>query len=123
MEIAVDIPERLINDMLISAFEGGCNYWIDHIVLIDNKGQETGSLTDEPLDNLSRITIVEGEEGENKRHTLRISSAFYAQIKGGLTKMAAQYPRHFANALSGDHDAETADVFVQCCIFGETKYG
>jgi hypothetical protein len=31
--------------------------------------------------------------------------------------------RHYADAISQNDDATTADVFVQCCIFGGVPYG
>jgi len=37
--------------------------------------------------------------------------------------MAEKYPRHFHNFLEENDDAETGDVFIQCCLFGEIVYG
>lgn len=44
-------------------------------------------------------------------------------VRRGLQVMATECPRHFANLVNEDDDAETADVFVQCCVFGEVIYG
>jgi len=43
--------------------------------------------------------------------------------KRGLQVMAEEYPRHFADFMSENEDAETADVWLQCCLFGEVVYG
>lgn len=43
-------------------------------------------------------------------------------IQRGLEVMAKKYPHHFNN-LSENQDGITADVFVQCCVFGDTVYG
>jgi hypothetical protein len=37
--------------------------------------------------------------------------------------MAADYPRHFADLVNENDDADTGDAFVQCCVFGEVIYG
>ena len=34
-----------------------------------------------------------------------------------------QYPHHYANAITEDHDAETGDVYLQLCLFGELIFG
>ena len=44
-------------------------------------------------------------------------------ISEGLNVMATHYPRHFADFLNEAADAVTADVFLQCCLFGELIYG
>jgi hypothetical protein len=40
-----------------------------------------------------------------------------------LQAFATQEPRHFADWLAENDDAETADVFLQLCVFGKTIYG
>jgi hypothetical protein len=37
--------------------------------------------------------------------------------------MQEQYPRHFSNFISENYDAETGDVFLQCCLLGKVKFG
>jgi hypothetical protein len=44
-------------------------------------------------------------------------------ISEGLNVMATHYPRHFADFLNEAADAVTADVFLQCCLFGELICG
>lgn len=46
-----------------------------------------------------------------------------AAIRRGLAIMAKLEPKHFADFLNEQYDATTADVFVQCCVFGEVVYG
>lgn len=40
----------------------------------------------------------------------------------GLAVMAQKYPRHFSDFRNENDDALTADVFLQCALFGEVKY-
>ena len=44
-------------------------------------------------------------------------------IKKGLQIMAEKYPRHMGDFLNENDDADTGDVFLQCCLFGEAIYG
>lgn len=44
-------------------------------------------------------------------------------LKNGIQAMASLYPRHYANVGTVDEDAETADVYLQCCIFGDLIFG
>jgi len=37
--------------------------------------------------------------------------------------MASEAPRHFADFIAENDDAETADVFLQCCLFGRIVFG
>jgi hypothetical protein len=54
----------------------------------------------------------------NKQHTLDLEA-----IKKGLQIMANLYPWHFKDLITDNHDAITADVFLQCCLLGEIVYG
>lgn len=41
----------------------------------------------------------------------------------GMKLMADTQPRHFAAMLAETDDSETADVFIQLCIFKTVRYG
>ena len=41
----------------------------------------------------------------------------------GLDILAAKYPHHFGDIMSGNDDMHTADAWLQCCLFNEIKYG
>ncbi len=61
---------------------------------------------------------LEDFEDEKARYTLTLG-----KIKKGLTIMAKKYPKHFASILEENTDADTADVLLQCALFGELIYG
>ena len=48
---------------------------------------------------------------------------FPDQLHSGLRAMATKFPFNFANFIGENDDAETADVFIQCCLFGGLRYG
>lgn len=60
----------------------------------------------------------EGDDGKSIKHRLD-----RAKVMDGLQVMAAKYPRHWESFVSDNADATTGDVFIQCCLFHEIKYG
>jgi hypothetical protein len=139
MDIEITVPikidEQAVRDLLTTAFEGGSNYWYtintDETVLAKGMTykdfQEDGKHTikDSYHHPLELIPFVEGcaiciedEYEDNKACMLDRQ-----KIINGLTVMATDYPKHFADFMSDNADADTGDVFLQCCIFGECIYG
>lgn len=128
MLIKTDIPTERIADMLCSAFEGGSNYWYE--ITEFRKPRRFDFRTDKehvfrhidfPLNPGGGLTIrtLEGEEiGGQKEWFLNLRT-----IVKGLEVFSSKYPRHYGNFLAEDDDAETGDVFLQCCLFGEAIFG
>jgi hypothetical protein len=90
---------RDIDDLISTAFEQGIGYWAR--VRVDGNDW----------------ILVDNEAG-GKEHGFSRKQLFV-----GIAICATKYPKHFANWITGGHDAETADVLVQCAIFGEIVYG
>ena len=114
-----------ISNLLCSAFEGGSNYWyqIDKFIKPENLSFRTDEEQiyrhlDYPLNEGGALIIsdLEGDEDEPKRLDLNA-------VKKGLQIMAEKYPRHMGEFLNDNDDAETGDVFLQCCLFGDAIYG
>lgn len=132
-----DIQLERVSDLLCSALEGGANYWY---MITDKKAPEAWEvdsarnfstmkpeqhfLHDYPLNKGGSLTITDKEEynPENdtygKKYILDLNT-----IKRGLEAMAEKYPGHFADFMQENDDADTGDVFLQCCLFGEIIYG
>lgn len=70
---------------------------------------------DYPLNHNGEIRLMDTED--DHEHYLDLE-----KISHGLQKMALAEPKHFGDLMSGNDDGVTADVFVQCCLFGEVKY-
>lgn len=124
MRVVLDVADKVLKGLLCSAFEGGSSYWIVRIEAHYPKGAALvlDGFTEAmaaPFCVGSYTLVVERREGEHsKQHQLT-----WKKAERGLEIMAREYPRHFANVLSGEDDAETGDVFLQCCLFGEVVYG
>jgi hypothetical protein len=80
---------------------------IEHLALrmVDyplNEGGSIGIVSTEPSSNVFRLDLK--------------------SIRRGLEDLATKYPRHFADLVNEDTDAITANVLLQCCLFGELIY-
>jgi hypothetical protein len=71
---------------------------------------------DYPLNEGGALTVLTKSRNAGFRVDL-------ASIARGLSIMAANYPRHFADFLNDNADRITASVFLQCCLFGEVIHG
>lgn len=114
-----------ISSLLCSAFEGGSNYWyqIDKFIKPETMSFRTdeGQIyrhLDYPLNEGGALIISDIEDEENETKRLDMDA-----IKKGLQIMAEKYPRHMGDFLNDNDDADTGDVFLQCCLFGEAIYG
>ena len=129
VQTTIDLSAERISDTLCCAFEGGSNYWyrIEKFVRPVNfnntpKDEVEFRHLSYPLNEGGSLVIsnkpVAEEEGELKTATLNIAS-----IQKGLELMAAKYPRHFNDIVNENEDADTGDVLLQLCLWGELVYG
>lgn len=120
-----EVTLEQISNLLCSAFEGGSNYW--YIINEFIKPKELSFRTDKdqvfrhldyPLNEGGALIIgdMEDEDSEPKRLDLQA-------IQKGLQVMAKKYPKQMMDFLNDNDDAETGDIFLQCCVFGDAIYG
>lgn len=116
-----------IADLLCSAFDPmahAVSYWaeISGSVKPDKiTYPATGTVYDYmhwPLNEGGSLLIKDIEADNGETYILNLES-----IKRGLQTMTSAYPRHWADFVSDNADNTTADVFIQCCLLGEVKYG
>lgn len=132
MKVCNEVSLSRISDMLCSAFEGGSNYWYEITKFNEPPKMEFLSSPDlndgkpfphidYPLNKGGSLVIrcIEGDRINGKTHW----KLDLAAIRKGLQLMAEKSPRHYANFVNEDDDAETGDVFLQYCLFGEVIFG
>jgi hypothetical protein len=128
-ELVVLLDKRRVAHLLCTAFEGGSNYWyqIEEFIppAVANNVKHLGDgfyrHIDYPLCIGGALMVSDRRAcnpGEMK--TTRLD---WPRIREGLGVMALKHPRHFANWLAEKDDAETGDVFLQCCVLGDVVYG
>lgn len=107
-------PSRL-SDLLCTALEGGSNYWY----LISDRDNATKDLAYHEVPMAGGFLVFKDEIYEATQE-LQLN---FEKMVNGLKIMATLYPRHFKDFVNENEDAVTGDVFLQCCLFGEIKYG
>lgn len=121
------ISLQTISYLLVSAFEGGSNYWYSDLKFNKDKAPNVEKLKKDGIEFYEdcrhsywalggEMEVQEDETGDY--HVLNLET-----IKKGLEVMADKYDWHFADILEETDDATTGDVFLQCCLFGELVYG
>ena len=123
ISVEKEIPKQRIADLLITAFEGGINYWCEiHGYLPPDfldfqwDPDQLYKYVDYPLNDGGFVELFDSQE--QKTHGLNIT-----MIRSGLEVMSKKYTKHFNDFMTENEDATTGDVFIQCCVFGEVIYG
>ena len=119
MKFTAELPDEKISNLLCSAFEGGSNYWYQ---LVDWTQDHNGILDYDGMvdpEKYLKWSIKDWQDTEG----VGLYQLDYAALFKGLRIMAAKYPAHMGDAIRGEDDAETGDVFLQCCLFGDIVYG
>lgn len=124
-------PISRLVDMLCSAFEGGSNYWYMIEECHEPSRFDRRCFQDEIMKHLDYPSNPNGYliltaqcDGEPYEHNGQ--SKFRLDLpamKRGLQVMAEKYPHHYRDFAAENDDAETGDVYLQCCLFGEAVFG
>src|SRR5689334_9225033 len=133
--VNISVNCKSIIDLLISAFEGGSNYWC---WMLESKMPSDISIVPEEYrqyDHLASpwgdgfIKLCDKYEYFDNDEEIKKSSKYPNGVKvfilneesivKGLEIFATKYTNHFADWYDEDSlkwDATTADVFLQCCL-------
>ena len=112
-------------NFMVTAFEGGINYWANYYS-VQPSHSHTGGLNpyysylpviaDE--DYFVAFKDVDGDNGiKGKIYKLTKKS-----LQRGLDIIKSKYPRDYKDLKDENYDADTADILVQCSLFGEIVY-
>lgn len=110
INIKTEIEQARLTDVVYSMAEGS-GYWCKYA---GDLGYESTV-----LELLAGKTVkLEDFEDAEARYTLTLP-----KLKRGLKVMALDFPKHFLDILTENDDSDTADVLLQCSLFGEVIYG
>lgn len=123
VKATVRIPREKIENLIVTAIEGGSNYWAQ-FKFPDEWKEKYKSYAQIPFQS-GEIEVFDVETGK------LLGVLNQATLKTGLQLMAdrkdvkgKQVPaRHFKALATDSEDAETADVFLQLAVMGEIIYG
>lgn len=104
------IPADRIVSLFISACEGGSNYWCKSVTPRPKKGDPYETM-------LGGFYVVEHDPEDVKRFVS------VADIERAVRLLPTECPAAWTALLNDDTDAETADCFLQLCVFQKVVYG
>ena len=117
-----DITKDIVTDILITAFEGGSNYWIKE-VQCRNWPKEAVFASEVPANGGYLDIIVKDTDYPDEIETHQID---LASILEGIRLYCEDREIHPATLFDerhGDYDASDADGILQFACFGELVYG
>jgi hypothetical protein len=114
--IEIEITDQEIDDVLVTALEGGINYWADSADVKDDnyKGGEWAS---EVVSRGGTLVIQEVDEDEPVELTKE-------KMLNGIALFIKEYPNLYDPGEElGYLDATGADIIVQLALFETVVYG
>lgn len=112
------VEERTLADLLITAFEGGSNFWVSGATPLGVQTAVRPWYSDPEIWKAPALSIYLTDAETGERYELTLEGA-----RKGLVLMAEKHPRHWKDLVSDNMDAETADVWLQLSVFGEIVFG
>ena len=104
------MKEAFVNAM-VTALEGGINYWCDEVNLFDGKGAQMS--IEDWCDHGSTIQVYYDDDAI----LIEMQKAFFANVD----RLFPDWEEVFSD--EGNYDAADADQWMQLGVFGEVIFG
>jgi hypothetical protein len=115
------MKKEQMQNLLIGALEGGSNYWYEIKEFRNRKPKQEEpylpSYITTPFSRDGALIICDNDSYEGDK-VLDLKA-----LKNGAKIMEEKYPSHYADVLKENDDSTTADVYLQCCLYGEIIFG
>lgn len=108
--VRVQISLEDIESLLDSASRGSA-YWCEDVSELAYESAVKAIMD-------GKMIMLHDAEEDGKAYELTL-----AKVKKGIAIMAKKETRHFADLVLHNADQITADVLLQCALFGEVIYG
>lgn len=124
----VDITPQQIADQMITALETPIGSWLASATLVGSEcrnPKESIWYADPVLFSGAYQIAVRFDDpakGDDGEHT-GLKAISQDDVRRGLEAMVKKCPYQFGLLMRDEGDAITADVFLQCVLFGEEVYG
>lgn len=119
IEIKKDITEKEVWGIIVTAFEGGINYWCGHVEWDEEKypkpeGEPISTFCTKLLLDGVTIQLFDAEEDDGM---------FELDLNKLLDGIAKNYLERPHDCDLENYDANTADCIIQYALFNEMVYG
>jgi hypothetical protein len=112
------LTDENIRDLIITAFEGGINYWCSGVVeSYGDGGPHTSKYDVIPNNGI----LILGDDIEGRWVALTLPGLLNG-IKM-FCNLRGTTPANYFDSDYGDYDADDADGMIQFAVFGEWVYG
>lgn len=115
-QIEVNLSQQDIDDIMVTALEGGINYWCRRVKVV---GKYLGEASSDQISRGGSLILYDAESSDKWELTLE-------KFLNGV-KLYFEQGCHVQvedNAIdTGDMDANDADCIVQFALFGEVVFG
>lgn len=123
-KITVYLTQQDIDDIMVSAFEGGINYWCRRVVV---QGDYLGKYASEQISRGGKLAIWLDEPFEDDKTCYVLDrDKFLAGFKLWIESDGDSYDaidRSDGSIDCGQIDAVCADEIIQYALFGEVVFG
>jgi len=125
MTTTIYFSDETRQDLMVTALEGGSNYWLelssDDINDIKNKTDKSQSFSVRVYQYIKAGNSLKVYDAENPEDLL--GEITMDSIKESEEKMFNDYFSHYANVKEESWDAETADVWLQIAVMNDIVFG
>lgn len=111
----ITVTDDAISNLLVTAFEGGINYWCGRVEIGATPENNEGYMSD--VINNGGTLFLHDVEDEDEIWELREDNL----LRGIRLYMKEQNITSIED-LMDNHDAETADCIIQYALFGELTF-
>lgn len=127
--VQIELTPEDVDDLVVTAMEGGINHWCESVDLSDYRDRvdEPSSVTVAGVLLLGKsVNFIVRDEDENLSLDDRTATLTLAKLVAGiqtyLTGLTAYLPLDRNRLDVGNIDAPAADVIFQFALFGEDRY-
>jgi len=124
MNFNITVEDKIFEDLLITALEGGSNYWYylpEEFNVPEGECLSTWMFK-EVMTNSLQVSVCDLEDSEEEDPNI-LGYLTKENIIKGTQLMIFKSPEHFFDLLNDNMDATTADVWFQYVVLGEIVYG
>jgi len=114
IEIEVTVTEEQMSDIMVTALEGGINYWCGKVIVMDYKLQE-GEYKSDVIGKGGVLKLYDAESDDTWDLTQE-------KLLNGIKKYMVEEGFVSMEELIDNHDADVADKIVQYALFNEQVF-
>lgn len=119
IERKINVTQQDIDDIMVTALEGGITYWCDKATVV---GEYLGEYASEQISRGGALILHDAEE--NYEYVLNIDNFLEGLQQAIEEHWFEDYEWYDDKELdTGNVDAEVADVIIQLALFGDIIFG